>query len=209
SSMARERNEVFRILYCGSLYTGERDPQPFLSTLDDCVARGDIHPDRIRVEFFVQRYDRESLEKARGIMRHPQILVIRDTVPYEEIARIQREVDCHLVINRNNPREIGPIPAKVYEFIATGLPILVWDPANSMKEDLCYLGRYGGISVHTVTDSLKSVITELYKAWTEGGTIIHTASDDFSQEAMAEKVEAILEELLEARRASSREATGC
>lgn len=205
---ARERNEVFRVLYCGSLYTGERDPQPFLSALEDCVVRGDIHPDRIRVEFFVQRYDRDSLEKAKRTMRYPQILVIRDTVPYEKIARIQGEVECHLVINRNHQCEIGPIPAKIYEFIATGLPILVWDPANSMKEDLCYLGRYRGLSIHTGPGSLKTALVDLYRAWLEGGNTVHTESDDFSQEIMAGKVEAILEELLEKRRCFLRETTG-
>ncbi len=50
-----------------------------------------------------------------------------ETVPpvsYAESLRIQRNADVLLLLQWNNPREQGNVPAKVFEYLASMRPIL-------------------------------------------------------------------------------------
>jgi glycosyltransferase involved in cell wall biosynthesis len=186
------RIDIFLILYCGSLYSGMRDPSTFIEVLENAIDKEYIPADKVRVDFYVHQYDKKILFRIKEKMKYPDILEIRDTIPYEKMVSIQNNVDCHLVLNRELRNEIGPIPAKIYEFIATGLPIIIWDKEDSMRADRKYLELYEGSFIATDRDKLFSDLIQIYQSRERRRIAPYAARADFSQEYMARKIETLM-----------------
>ena len=107
-----------RIVHMGTVYAGRRDPQPLFQAL----ATGGFDPKDVRVCFYGRglsfiRQIAERLGVEAFVELHPP-------VPYKESVEIQRRADVLLLLQWNNPREQGNVPAKLFEYLAVRRPIL-------------------------------------------------------------------------------------
>ncbi len=126
-----------RILHAGTIYPGRRDP----GALFDAVANGNFTPDEIQLQFYGRELGtvREQAER-RGIAR---FVDLRDVVPYRQAIALQKRADILLLLQWNDPADEGNVPAKIFEYFATGRQILGLGPLGGVPARLVRDRRAG------------------------------------------------------------------
>ena len=119
-----------RILHAGTIYPGRRDP----GALFDAVAGGGFSPDEIQLQFYRRdlRTVREQAEQ-RGIA---PFVDLQDVVPYRQAIELQKRADILLLLQWNDPADEGNVPAKIFEYFATGRQILGIGPLGGVPARL-------------------------------------------------------------------------
>jgi len=109
---------VLRIIYTGGIYPGRRDPSALFEALQLLEAACEM----FRVEFYGTEESLVAPIAARHGVSH--IIQIHPPVTYHESLAIQRRADILLLMQWDDPREQGNVPAKLFEYLAARRPIL-------------------------------------------------------------------------------------
>ena len=110
-----------RLVHSGVLYPSERDPRPFFDALAALKARGVVDAERLCVVLRYTGHDalhRSEIER-RGIQ---DLIELAPPVPYEAALAEQLAADGLLLFQAANCNH--QIPAKLYEYLRAGRPIL-------------------------------------------------------------------------------------
>jgi glycosyltransferase involved in cell wall biosynthesis len=107
-----------RIVYTGAIYPGKRDPSPLFAAL---AKRPDLGKD-VRVEFYGTKPEHVLPLAAQAGVRDR--IAVHAGVPFRQSLALQHAADVLLLMQWNDPREQGNVPAKLFEYMATGRPIL-------------------------------------------------------------------------------------
>lgn len=154
------RNGGIRIVYLGSLYY-RRDPRPLLRALTALEAEGAL-PDGVSVDFYGNCRWYHGMELT-GYIRElgiESVARIHDAVPRSEAARLAREADLLILFAEEQPLQV---PQKLYEYLATGKPILAFADADG--ETAAMLERIGGHFVAGGDDrSVRETVLEALRA---------------------------------------------
>ena len=126
------------LVHSGILYPSERDPSAFFTALAELKQAGEIDSQRLRVILRASAHDddfRPMLE-ANGIA---DMVVFAPSIEYREALREMMTVDGLLIFQAANCNH--QIPAKVYEYLRAGRPILaLTDPAGDTATTLRGVG---------------------------------------------------------------------
>lgn len=117
-----ERFERFTICYTGSLYVG-RSPEPVFQALSMLIASGRLRRDDVRVLLVGQCRFIGSRPTVDVVRDHglEGVVEVRDAVPYHEAFDLVRRSHMALLLAPNLPYQI---PAKVYDYLGAGTPVL-------------------------------------------------------------------------------------
>jgi glycosyltransferase involved in cell wall biosynthesis len=186
-----------RIVHAGELYAG-RDPRPLLDALKTLHAGDGASTSRWRLCFLGRTGDPGfNLEQAirdRGLQDHVEI---GGQVAYARSLRDMAEADMLLLLDTPG-RRLG-VPAKLYEYLGAGRPILALAEPDS---DVGWVLRESGISHRIVpyNDSAKieQGLVEMTNGLADNG---HSDVDvqplrAFTREAMAGQVADLLDALV-------------
>jgi glycosyltransferase involved in cell wall biosynthesis len=110
--------EVIRIVHAGQLYAG-RDPRPLLDALQGARA---VRP--FRVEFLGRTTYQSGADFAADLTRRglEGVVVSTGQLAYADALRAMCQADILLLLD-NPGRRVG-VPAKLYEYLGAGRPIL-------------------------------------------------------------------------------------
>jgi glycosyltransferase involved in cell wall biosynthesis len=118
-----------RIVHVGTIYRHRRDPTALL----DAVA-GRFGPQEVRLVFCGQYPNWvRDLASRRNMLAQVEFL---PPVPYQEALRLQSSADVLLLLQWNAPGETGNVPGKLFEYFATGRPILGLGPEAGIPAQL-------------------------------------------------------------------------
>jgi glycosyltransferase involved in cell wall biosynthesis len=108
------------IVYTGNIYRGFRDPSALF------VAISKLSPEN-RASIAVEFYGTSVAEVRHLVLLHGvgDCVGIRPSVTYRESLRLQRNADVLLLLQWDDPRDAGNIPAKFFEYIAAERPMLM------------------------------------------------------------------------------------
>lgn len=118
-----EPGSVVSILYTGGIYAGYRDPTPLFRAI------GLLTPDERR-QVAVHFYGPGESD-ASGVLASASETGIADRVflhgrvSYRESLSLQQSADILLLLQWNHVKDAGNIPAKFFEYIGAGRPILL------------------------------------------------------------------------------------
>ena len=119
------------IRYTGGIYRGFREPSPLFAAiglLEDGLR------EQIRVEFFGESdSDVEGLADSHGIADR---IAMHPHVPYRSALGLQLQADVLLLLQWNDRREEGTIPAKLFEYLYARRPILYIGYAHGAAAEL-------------------------------------------------------------------------
>ncbi len=111
--------DIVSILYTGNIYLGYRDPGP----LFQAIGRLGAERERVAVHFYgPQRADIEPLASSLGVADR---VFMHDAVTYKQSLALQTSADVLLLLQWNNAKDAGNIPAKFYEYLGARRPILL------------------------------------------------------------------------------------
>lgn len=108
------------IVYTGTIYD-KQDVSRIFKALRELGDEGVID-DSMKLVFYGSDNDRLLQEaKAHGVTER---LVLHGRVSREEVLEAQRNADVLLLLKWESPKENGVIPMKLFEYMATGIPVL-------------------------------------------------------------------------------------
>jgi hypothetical protein len=114
----RDAGAELTIVYTGNIYRGYRDPSPLFAALR---LVGDRRK-RVRIRFYgPSEADIKDLALEHGVAEQ---VTVEKRVAYRESLAVQMRADVLLLLQWNNPADEGNIPAKFFEYIGAGRPIL-------------------------------------------------------------------------------------
>jgi glycosyltransferase involved in cell wall biosynthesis len=122
------------LLHSGLLYPAERDPRPFLNALRRILDDGRIDARRIHVKLRACGYEGEYRPLVRQLALD-NVVTFAPAQPYAEALREMLSADGLILFQGSICN--GQVPAKLYEYLRTGRPILaLTDPAGDTAEVL-------------------------------------------------------------------------
>lgn len=179
----------FTILHLGNFYAkqGARDPDLFLSAIQDMISEEKISMDRFRVLFIGERY--LEVEKAisnKGLSAYVSCL---DRVPHHIAMEYLNKSHMLLLIET---RDV--MTTKVFEYLATGKPILALITNNELK---ALIERYSCNSYTITAPDVKAVKDSIIHCYKNYCGNITALSEEFRQTFSRKNQTAVLAEKLE------------
>lgn len=143
-----------RIVYCGEIYEGKRDPSP----LFEAISRLGLTEADISVEFYGN-----TVGQVRSIARRfdvESVVKVRPAVPHRQSLEIQSAADVLLLLLWDSPDERGVYSGKLFEYIGARRPVLLIGYGSGVAADLVRSG-YGWVpSPADVPDILVQALRE-------------------------------------------------
>jgi glycosyltransferase involved in cell wall biosynthesis len=187
------RDGWIEIVYTGLVYQGRQDPSPLFKALRELgPAAG-----KVRVVFYgALSYDVRGAAALYGV---EHLVEAAAPVPYREALSIQTSADALLLLLWNDPKERGVFPAKMFEYVGAGRPILAVGGTGSAAAEFLREKRLG-----LVTDDPGRIAAQL-REWVEqkqqAGSIPGPAEETVagvSREERTRELEAYLSEVIRA-----------
>jgi glycosyltransferase involved in cell wall biosynthesis len=161
---APPHNERFTVVYTGSFYY-HRQPAAFLRALEGLL---DDHPDlRARVRVLIAGASGPVLGEQVAALGLHDVVTIAGIVPYRESVALQKGADVLLLFLGDSPMASTWYPAKAFEYIATGRPILALVP-EGITADLVREAGTGVVIAADDIDAIRRAILDLFSRWREG-----------------------------------------
>lgn len=157
------------MLHSGIVYPSERDPTQFFGALGRLMKAGMLGPADLRIRFRASVHDDllQSLAQAHGAQ---DFIELCPAIPYREALAEMMAVDALLVMQASNCN--AQIPAKVYEYLRAGKPILgLTDPEG----DTAGVLRGAGLNDMARLDSADEIallLPALVRDWRQGEAVL-------------------------------------
>ncbi len=133
----------FTVTYTGSMY-GRRNPDAFLTAVEQLATRGEIDPAKIRLRF-IGRFGEEILETFRQSPLGSAIEVVGYMPHRQSIEQLLLSDALLLVVDECDESD-EVVPGKVYEYIGSGRMLLAVAPERSAIASLIAETRSGYVA---------------------------------------------------------------
>lgn len=156
--------DKFRVVYCGSFYEMQQ-PTYFLAAVRSLVEEGHLALEQLSLTFAGY-----TLHNTREMFKDSVLYpAIRDMgiVPHQEAVRQMRKADVLLLVV-SSLRGKENIPAKTFEYIATGKPVLALVPPDGEAARVIQETKTGAVVAPEDVPAIKAAILDLYARWTRG-----------------------------------------
>ena len=156
----------FTISYTGSFYD-TRSPIPFLTALKEAISELPELRENIQIQFMGKLAT--HLRRPINELNLGDILLLKGHVPHFEAIQCLLESDALLlVIAKAKKGDEMIITSKVYEYLASGKPILALVPPDGLAADLIREAKAGLVINPEDVDSIKKGILKFYNMYKNG-----------------------------------------
>ena len=129
-------------LHSGEIYPQYRDPRPLLEAFEDLIREGTIQSDNVKVRFvgggdWIASAEFWASLEGKAVQG---IITIEPPVTHREAVSQMLSADVLLLLQAS-PLANGQIPAKVFEYLRAGRPILSVTPSDSASAEMAALAR--------------------------------------------------------------------
>jgi glycosyltransferase involved in cell wall biosynthesis len=165
ADVERHRSQKFRIMYLGSLYH-TRTPGPLFQALSELLAEKKLELDRLDVQLageceHANGRRLSDLIDARGLSQ-----VVKVMAPVSHKQAVAHMVNCDLLLLLA-PDQESMIPAKVFEYLASGSDILTLTQDGATGDLLRSFQRSVVVHPHDIR-GMKEAVCERYARWQRG-----------------------------------------
>lgn len=150
----------FVVAHVGSLY-GSRNPVAFWEAVARLKSRGEAPHLRVRV---VGRTGEEVREAAHS---HGIDVEWIDYVPHAEAIDQMRRASLLLLSTEPHRHEAGHLTGKVYEYLASGTPVLALGAPGGDAEDLLRKTGGGALFARDDADGIARYLRAAYQEWVQ------------------------------------------
>lgn len=185
------------LVHPGQLY-GPRSPIPLLDGMKRLRDQFPAEAQRLCVAFIGNViYNGVSLA---DMAREKGVADMVYTVPHTTHSRsigYLKGAEVAILLGQGGEPKLAPVPAKVYEYIAVGKPVLALGAGSEalsiLRRGGCHVWQTSGVDADDVSNTLRRVLHDIASSDT---TLPNpTAGDEFSRQRTAERLAAVLEEV--------------
>jgi len=157
----------FVMVYAGSFDYQDRNPQPVLEALKTLIERGDVDRSRLQVDLigWCDTAEGQSVQVAASNLGLSGCVQFHG--PMSKSNAFKRVAAANLLLLLAQGWTLQ-VPAKTYEYLRAGRPILALAPPTGAVADL--LARTGGAWLvdPTHNEAIALAVREAYRAWLNG-----------------------------------------
>ena len=115
---------------------------------------------------------------------------------HDESVKEMEKSDLLLITNFPNESSKGIIPGKLFEYLATGKPILSFGPKDADVEKILNKTKAGKHFDYSENEEISDFILSLYKDWKSGKTIHNSANiNQFCRKELAKQLANLLRKI--------------
>ncbi len=149
ASLKKHEDKCFQIVYTGILYGEKQDVSPLFAAIAQMP--------EIQVHFYGRQFGYAEM-KARAYGVTDKVF-FHDPVPREDALRLQREADALLLALWNDPRQRGVYTGKLFEYLASGRPIIALGPRGNVASEMIESLNTGAVA------NTSGEVSEILKKW--------------------------------------------
>ncbi|MBL8379813.1 MAG: glycosyltransferase [Burkholderiales bacterium] len=180
------------VLHSGILYPQERDPTHLFSALRRLHATGRLTPAQVRLRFRASAHD-DHIRRLAAEQGVGEFVELAPSLPYLDALAEMLSVDALLIMQDAGCND--QIPAKAYEYLRAGRPILaITDPAGDTA-DLVRRAGIDAIAKLESADAIESTLMNFVRQLAEGraGVPAVDVVTGMSREARSREFAALLD----------------
>jgi glycosyltransferase involved in cell wall biosynthesis len=191
-SLSIKRTDKFLIRHVG-IINEKCDPRPLLLAIEKLISSSSDFAQSVQVEFIGKVYH-EVVEfvNTREALKSSTVFI--HTMPHKELLALYGSSSLLLLILTGYKDAEGYMPGKLYEYIATGLPVLGVGPEDGDAAKL--LKETGnGLMIHGDNQSaLQEHIMTVFSNWQNNSTDIKTGTaQSYSRSALTRSLVRLFE----------------
>jgi hypothetical protein len=179
----------FHISYVGSLFI---NPDGVWEALHEL--RSEMPELRVNLTGRIEAKVVESL-KAHGL---GDLLTLEPYLTHPEAITRMQSADVLLLVIEDSPHTKGILTGKIYEYVATGRPILGVGPLGGDAAQFLDEVQAGALFAHNDTGGIKAFLRQRYASWKQGNAAPEDRSErlkPYTRRALTEHLARILDEM--------------
>ncbi len=183
-------NKKFTLSYIGMLEQ-LRNPTILWKTLNEIITENENFKNDIELKF-VGRIDDKILHylENSGLKNH---LLNLGYLPHAEANAEMWNSDLLLLTNFPEETSKGIIPGKIFEYLATGKPIISFGPADSDVKQILTETQAGKHFTYSDEEKVKHFLLDKYAEWKSGNAHANTGKiAQFSRKNLTQKLAELL-----------------
>ncbi len=185
SSTDKHCYDTFTISYTGALYYG-RTPEPVFQAVALLIKNNKITPTEIRIKLVGECRYVEGVPIADTIAQYglESVVEVIDPVPQTEAQQIIKQSHVALLLAPNQPYQI---PAKTYDYMGLGTPILALT-GEGATADLINSERTGKAVCPENVKAIEEYILEMIKHKDSPERPAHSVHNQYTRKSLAQKL---------------------
>lgn len=189
-------DDVFRIVYTGTIYPGKRDPTPLFRSINLLDRQGKVSPQQLQVVMVGANADVSDIAQHEGVRAYVQYAGF---VPRQEALRMQRDADALLFLEFEAPDVKGILTGKLFEYLFARTPIIAVgiseDSAAGRIIERTGAGHAYGKDVEKLADALLQMLQAKTRSQQDKRSGLHPEIQQFSRVAQAERLLALVNDV--------------
>lgn len=163
SNIVYERSEKFLIRHVG-LINERCDPRPFMRALEEEIKSNPDFGRDVELEFIGEVHpDFQLFVKQRPLLS--AITILSGNLPHDVLIRLYGSSSLLLLILTGYKDAEGYLPGKLFEYFATGLPVLGVGPVSGDAALLLKETQAGVMIASDDEDGMRSALREAHVKW--------------------------------------------
>lgn len=148
--------EPIRMIHAGLLEPVDRDPVPFFKAIKTALASAQITEKNVRVDLFASGNE-DVYQRELENLGLEKIIKLLPAIPYSQVLQVMAEADILLLFQ--GPTCDSQVPAKLYEYMRIGRPILALTTPNGNTGKLVESSNAGiVVSPENVPEMTEAII---------------------------------------------------
>lgn len=187
-------SKKFIFTYTGSFY-GARNPTAFLEAYKEFIKQEKLSSK----VYFVGEYKRGIYEIISKLKLQNYVIITKYLSHKESINYLEKSTAL-LLINAPGPQNKGIISGKLFEYMASGKPILALTPKDGVAAELIRKTKTGLVVDPENVFEIEKAIEFLYQKWQKGEKIINPAWDEikkYERKKLTQRLAKVFNEILE------------
>ena len=190
--MVYEKGEKFILRHIG-IVNEKCDPRPFMRALEKEIEENPDFAKVAQVEFIGEVHpDFRRYVAARSNLE--RITLFPGNIPHSDLIRLYGSSSLLLLILTGYKDAEGFLPGKLFEYLATGLPVLGVGPASGDAATLLKATGAGVMIEGDEEEAIQNSLRRAYKRWRmhEQPQVDFSRVNQFSRKALTEQLTEIL-----------------
>jgi glycosyltransferase involved in cell wall biosynthesis len=161
-----EPTEKFIIRHVGTV-NEKCDPKPFLSAIQKLMIEDPEFKSKLHIDFVGEVHSHVK-DFVRASSELSVVTTFTPSVPHQELISIYGKSSLLVLILTGYKDAEGYLPGKLFEYLATGLPVLGTGPSHGDAAALLTNTAAGEMIEETEEEKIKMKIMEYFSAWKKG-----------------------------------------
>ncbi|MFM2000144.1 MAG: hypothetical protein RL204_2091 [Bacteroidota bacterium] len=185
-NIQRKLTDKFVIRHLGSI-DELRDPRPFMNAVSQLISENKITGSDLQIEFIGPVNDilKDHISSHNELS---SITSFHPAVPHSAVVHLYTTSTLLLLILAHTDIAAGNTPGKMYEYMASGTPILGIGPEDGDAAEILSNTQSGHIIDRTHIDQMKSMILEHYISWKNKELRTTPGAPEFSRKALTKRM---------------------